>query len=82
MDPRYVTNWSAIIEGLRRQGLTFPQIAKCTGIPRTTLQRFGEGATPKHSDGEALLTFWCTFTLCAREQAPLSPRFQNGNARK
>lgn len=82
MDPRYVTDWSAIIDSLQRQGLSFVQLSRCTGIPRATLHRFSDGAIPKHADGEALVDFWCKFTLSAREQVPLSPRLLNGNARR
>lgn len=82
MDPRYVTDWASIIDGLRRQGLTFSQLARCTGIPRTTLERFRDGATPKHPDGETLVVFWCSFTLSQRDQLPVTARLLNGNARK
>ena len=82
MDQRYVVNWSAIIDGLRRQGFTFSQLSQCTGIARTTLERYRDGATPKHPDGETLVTFWCSFTHTERDRLPLTPRLLNGNARK
>lgn len=82
IDPRYVTDWAALIDALRRQGMTFPQITRCTGIARTTLDRFRNGATPKHPDGESLVALWCAFTLSERTQVPLTMRILNGNARK
>lgn len=82
MDPRYVTDWAAIIDGLRRRGMTFSQLAYFTGIPHTTLIRFRDGATPKHPDGEKLIDFWCYLTCSNRDQAPATVRLLNGNARK
>lgn len=82
MDPRYTTDWCAMIEDLRRQGLSFRVLARMTGIPRATLERFRDGAMPKHPDGEALVAFWCSFTLSERDQAPVMARLLNGNARK
>jgi lambda repressor-like predicted transcriptional regulator len=82
MDPRYDTDWAAIIDALQRQGLAFSRLSRCTGIPRATLHRFSDGAIPKHADGEALLAFWCSFTVSTREQAPITPRLLNANARR
>ena len=82
MDPRYVTDWAAIIEGLHRRGLTFLQLERSLGIPDTTLKRFRDGSTPRHHDGEKLIDFWCYITNSTREQLPLSVRILNGNARK
>lgn len=82
MDPRYVTDWEAIIDGLRRRGLTFSQLASATDIPRSSLERYRDGACPKHPEGERLLGFWCSFTLAHRDDAPVRPRMLNGNARK
>jgi hypothetical protein len=82
MDPRYVTDWSAIIEGLRHKGFTFAQLSACTGIPQPTLIRFRDGGCPKHPDGETLVALWCALTLSTREQVPVAPRLLNGNARK
>lgn len=82
MDSRYVTDWSSIIEGLRRQGLSFSHLEQCTGIARASLVRYRDGGTPKHPDGERILGFWCEFMNRQREHAPLTPRILNGNARQ
>lgn len=81
-DPRYVTDWAAIIEGLRRRGLTFRLLEHSTGLSLPSLMRLQGGATPKHHDGEKLLDFWCYITNSTREQAPRAVRIVNGNARR
>jgi len=80
MDSRYVTDWLSIMDSLKRQGFTFEQLARCTGIPRATLHRFSDGAIPKHADGEILIDLWCSLTNSTRTQVPIAPRLINGNA--
>jgi len=51
-------DWFQILADLRRIGLTDVVVAEQTGIPRTTLLGYKQGAEPKHADGERLLAFW------------------------
>jgi hypothetical protein len=81
-DKRYVTDWSALIYSLRRQGFTFPQLAQQLGIAKSTLIGYRDGATPKHPDGEVLLQFWLNITHSERGTEPKTIRFMNGSVRR
>lgn len=81
-DPRYVTDWSALIYALRRQGFTFPQLALELLIPKSTLIGYRDGATPRHDDGEVLLNFYLNTTNSARGTEPKRIRYPTGNGRR
>jgi len=69
--PREVTDFEAIIEGLRRAGFRLQAISGITGIPRGTLIRYLiDGSTPSHDKGEVLVAFYCQVLGATREQVP------------
>lgn len=74
----YVTDFAAIIEGLRRQGFRLQAIADHTGISRPSLIRYMlEGSSPSHDKGERLIEFYCGVYNCTREQVPKELRTQS-----
>lgn len=81
-DPRYVTDWAAIVDSLRRHGFTFPQLALELLIPKSTLIGYRDGATPRHDDGEVLLNFYLNVTGTVRGVEPKRIRYPTGNERR
>lgn len=66
-----VVNWEAVIDDLRRQGLTMHKIAQECEIDRTSLYFYRDGGQPKHPDGEKLITLWMGMTNHTRNQVPM-----------
>jgi len=81
-DVRYVTDWTAILDSLRRLGFTFQQLAQVLRIPKSTLINYRDGATPRHPEGEVLLSFYLHATLTERGAEPKRLDFPDGNARR
>lgn len=81
-DPRYVTDWTAIVGALRRMGFTFPALAIELLIPKSTLIGYRDGATPRHDDGETLLAFYLHVTNTVRGQEPKRLRYPSTHARR
>ena len=66
-----VTDFEAILDQLRRSGLTMTAIEHATGINRTTLvQYLVNGVVPLHPSGEKLIAFYCQYTSEPRERVP------------
>jgi hypothetical protein len=65
-----VIDWRAVVEGLRRAGLSFQAISMHANLPKSTVIGYRDGATPKHPDGERLIELWCGTTNHTREQLP------------
>lgn len=65
-----VTDWPAVIEQLRRAGLSFQAISQHTDLPKSTLIGYRDGSVPKHHDGEKLIELWCGATNHTRSQLP------------
>lgn len=79
---RYVTDWAAIVDALRRLGFTFQQLALTVEIPKSTLIDYRNGTTPRHPEGEALLRFYLHATLTRPGAEPKRIDFPDGNARR
>lgn len=59
-------DWQMLIAQLRvgpapsgKDGRSFGQIARATGISRTTLFSLSRSGEPSYQRGEALVTYWC-----------------------
>ena len=73
--PDQVTDFEAILDQLRRSGLTMTAIEHATGINRTTLvQYLVNGVVPLHPSGEKLIAFYCQYTSQLREGVPQRQR--------
>lgn len=48
-------------------GYTHSQVAVAVGAPKSTVQGWKQGATPKWEDGERLIALWVTVTGNGRE---------------
>ena len=75
-----MTDWSAIVNELRRRGFTFPQMALELLIPKSTLIGYRDGATPRHDDGEVLLAFYLHHTNTDRGNEPKRRAMPSGHA--
>ena len=66
-----VTDWAAMLDDLRRRGLSSYTLAQALGIPRTTLFHYREqGGQPRHAEGDRIIEFWCSVTSSERTQVP------------
>lgn len=61
-------DWFRIIVDLcTRYGHTHSTIATAVGAPKSTVQGWKQGATPKYEDGERLIDLWAQVTRNGRE---------------
>ncbi len=56
-----------IVELCGSHGYTHSTIAAAVGAPKSTVQGWKQGATPKYEDGERLIDLWCQVTANGRE---------------
>jgi len=70
-------DWFRIIITLcNNHGYTEKLIGIAISIPRTTVQGWKMGATPKYDDGERLLILWAQVTGIKRDAAPKERRYR------
>ncbi len=55
-------NWFCVIFDLKRVGVSSYDIAILLDLSHTTVLRWGDGAEPRHDDGERLLSLWSSRT--------------------
>lgn len=68
-------DWFQVIIGLERAGYSHSAISAAIGAPKSTVQGWKQGAEPKHSDGENVISLWCQVTGLKREQLPTIGRY-------
>ncbi len=56
-----------IVELCGSYGYTHSTIAAAVGSPKSTVQGWKQGATPKFEEGERLIDLWCQVTANGRE---------------
>lgn len=60
-------NWFRVIIDLERSGYSHSSIGIAVGSPKSTVQGWKQGSTPKFEDGERLIELWQTVTENGRE---------------
>jgi lambda repressor-like predicted transcriptional regulator len=66
-----VTDFEAMFDQMRRHGWSLVDIARETGVARSTLKQYAiYGTTPSHENGERVIAFWCQMFASTREAAP------------
>ena len=64
-------DWPALIDELRRSGLSMTGIAEQCGVSLTAIKEWRQGIkSPLYASGEALVAFWCQVTGKSVEQLP------------
>jgi len=66
-------DWFRLIDDLKRRGYSTYALEMLTGVPKSTLLGYKQGAEPKHLDGERLIGVWCQVTGLQRDSIPTEP---------
>lgn len=64
-------DWFAVITVLSRSGYSPQSVADAIGVARTTLLGWKQGAEPRYTEGERLVSFWCQITGNDRTRLPM-----------
>lgn len=64
-------DWFKVITGILRAGYSIQSIGETIGIPRSTLIGWKQGAEPRYTEGERLVSFWCQITGNDRTRLPM-----------
>ena len=74
MDSRYVADFEAMLDALRRRGFTFLALSQQLDVARTSLQEYGDGLVrPKHDVGERIIGLYCGVCAVPRDAIPVTP---------
>lgn len=65
-------DWFQVIVDLNRAGYSLQSVADAVGVAKSTLVGWKQGAEPRYSEGELLVSFWCEQMGRAREKLPLA----------
>lgn len=68
-------DWFRVIVDLSRAGYSHAAIGAAIDCPKSTVQGWKQGATPKYDDGELLITLWAAVMELPREQLPMVRRY-------
>lgn len=66
-------DWEQVLLDLEGAALSLRRIGKLTGISKSALSRYRNGAAPQHADGEALIALWCEARQSERVLLPAAP---------
>lgn len=69
--PARSIDWFQVINEISRAGIPMQAISESIGVARTTLIGWKQGAEPRHSEGDRLLTFWTNVTGRDRTAVPM-----------
>jgi hypothetical protein len=69
--PARSIDWFQVITEISRAGHPMQAIAQSIGVARTTLLGWKQGAEPRHSEGDRLLTLWTCMTGRDRAAVPM-----------
>ena len=72
-------DWFRIYADLKKSKWSVCRVARETGIARTTLMYWRDGAEPKHSDGETIIEVWEKVTGKCRKDVPFQRRYPSGH---
>lgn len=68
-------SWFHLFALLKRKGWSLYRIETHTGIPKSTMLGWSNGAEPKHSDGETLIALWLEVTGESRDDLPTERKY-------
>lgn len=63
-------DFEAVVLDLVRHRIPLKEIARRLGRSFSTVYGWHQGGVPRHPDGEALLSLWCSVTSFDRDSAP------------
>ena len=64
-------DWFKVITNLSRAGYSPHTVSDAIGVARTTLIGWKQGAEPRYTEGERLVSFWCQVTGRDRKSLPM-----------
>ncbi len=64
-------DWFQVITGIMRAGYSIQSAAEAIGVPRSTLIGWKQGAEPRYTEGERLVSFWSQVTGRDRSKLPM-----------
>lgn len=64
-------DWFQVITGVMRCGYSIQSAAEAISVPRSTLIGWKQGAEPRYTEGERLVSFWCQITGNDRARLPM-----------
>jgi hypothetical protein len=70
-------DWSRVLLDLESAALSLRRIEHLTGISKSALSRYRNGAAPMHADGELLITLWSESQQADRDALPVLSRGEN-----
>lgn len=63
-------DWFQVITVLLRRGYSLSSVASHISVPKSTLIGWKQGAEPRYSEGERLISFWVQVTGSDRAAVP------------
>lgn len=64
-------DWFQVINGILRAGYSIQSTAEAIKVPRSTLIGWKQGAEPRYTEGERLVSFWSQVTGRDRNSLPM-----------
>ena len=64
-------DWFKVITGLTKAGYSLNTVSAAVGVARTTLIGWKQGAEPRYTEGERLVSFWSQVTGRDRNSLPM-----------
>lgn len=64
-------DWFKVITQLSRAGLSPHAVSDAIGVPRSTLIGWKQGAEPRYTEGERLVSLWCRTLSRDRSKLPM-----------
>ncbi|MBD9459133.1 hypothetical protein IB241_15730 [Pseudomonas sp. PDM05] len=64
-------DWFKVITGLTNTGYSLNTVSAAVGVARTTLIGWKQGAEPRYTEGERLVSFWSQVTGRDRSKLPM-----------
>lgn len=70
-EPDKRVDWFKVITQLVRAGYSPHVVSSAIGVPRSTLIGWKQGAEPRYTEGERLVTLWCQVMRRDRSKLPM-----------
>lgn len=64
-------DWFQVITSILRAGYSIQSTAEAISVPRSTLIGWKQGAEPRYTEGERLVSFWSQVTGRDRSKLPM-----------
>jgi len=69
--PEVRVDWFSVITVITRAGYSIQSTAEAIKVPRSTLIGWKQGAEPRYTEGERLVSFWSQVTGRDRSKLPM-----------